>query len=616
VPRTTRPTSRTARAVDRYPPIGDYALIGDCHSAALVSRAGSIDWCPLPRFDSGTAFGRLLDWERGGFASITPTSRKYIATRRYAEKTLVLETTFRAGAGEARVIDCFTMRRGGALQPYRQILRVVEGVRGQMQLDAVISPRFDYGEVRAWIRKHGESLYSAIGGNDGLLISSDAALTLGPDHDLRSRITVREGDRVRLSIQFVGPERLDPDPVQPPDPAELDRRLEDTIRWWRRWSSRAHLDGPLGPAAVRSAIVLKALIHAPTGAMVAAPTTSLPEIVGGEANWDYRYCWVRDSTFAVRSMAELGLDAEADGFRRFAERSSAGHADELQIVYGVGGERRLAEFELDGLEGYRRSRPIRVGNAAARQVQLDVYGHLVDLAWRWHRRGHSPEDDYWRFLTDLVEGAAARWKNRDRGIWETRKAPQHFVHSKVMCWVALDRGISLAKECVRKAPIRRWTKVRDEIRQAVESRGYDRKRGVFRQAFGSRRLDAALLLLPSVGFVDYEDERMVRTADAVREALDNQGLLRRYAETSSGKPTEGAFLACSFWLAECLAHQGRMEEAREVFDRAVSTGNDLGLFSEQHDPTSAQMLGNFPQGLTHLSHIAAAVALSRRLPQE
>jgi pentatricopeptide repeat protein len=257
-----------------------------------------------------------------------------------------------------------------------------------------------------------------------------------------------------------------------------------------------------------------------------------------------------------------------------------------------------------------------VGNAAARQVQLDVYGHLVDLAWRWHRRGHSPEDDYWRFLTDLVEGAAARWKNRDRGIWETRKAPQHFVHSKVMCWVALDRGISLAKECVRKAPIRRWTKVRDEIRQVVESRGYDRKRGVFRQAFGSRRLDAALLLLPSVGFVDYEDERMVRTVDAVREALDNQGLLLRYAETSRGMATEGAVLPCSFWLVECLAHQGRMEEAREVFDRAVSTGNDLGLFSEQHDPASAQMLGNFPQGLTHLSHIAAAVALSRRLPQE
>jgi GH15 family glucan-1,4-alpha-glucosidase len=350
--------------------------------------------------------------------------------------------------------------------------------------------------------------------------------------------------------------------------------------------------------------------------MVAAPTTSLPEVIGGPDNWDYRYSWVRDSSFAVRSLADLGFDAEADGFRRFAERSSAGHADELQIAYGVGGERRLTEFELDGLEGYRRSRPVRVGNAAATQVQLDVYGHLLDLAWRWQQRGHSPDDDYWRFLVDLVEGAIARWTERDRGIWETRNAPQHFVHSKVMCWAAVDRGLRLAKEGARRAPTRRWTKARDEIRRAVETRGFDRRRGVFRRAFGSRQLDGALLLIPRVGFIEYGDERMIRTADAIRKELDHDGLLRRYRETTKGKLTEGAFLACSFWLAECLAYQGRLVDARQVFERAVITGNDLGLFSEEFDPISGEMLGNFPQGFTHLSHIAAAVALTGNRPPE
>jgi GH15 family glucan-1,4-alpha-glucosidase len=594
---------------ERYPPIADYAMIGDCHSAALVSRSGSIDWCSLPRFDSGTSFGRLVDWAQGGFCSIAPVGRTK-STRRYLDGTLILETTFRSASGEARLLDCFTMRRGGARDPFRQILRVVEGVRGQIELQVVVSPRFDYGECRPWIRSHGDGCFTAIGGDDGLVISTDADIQPGPDHDLRGRFTVREGRRVRLSIQFVRPERLDPRPPATPDPAELDRRLEETAKWWRRWSSRAKLDGPHGPAAVRSAIVLKAMTHAPTGAMVAAPTTSLPEVPGGDWNWDYRYSWVRDSSFAVRSLGELGCDAEADGFRRFAERSSAGAADELQIMYGVGGERRLDEYVLEDLEGYRRSGPVRVGNAAARQVQLDVYGHLLDLAWRWHLRGQSPDDDYWRFLVDLVEGAAARWQDRDRGIWETRKAPQHFVHSKVMCWAAVDLGLRLAKECARKAPTRRWTKVRDEIREAIEDRGVDRRRGVFRRSFGSRQLDAALLLIPSVGFVDYDDDRMIRTVDAIREELDHDGLVRRFRETADGKPKEGTFLACTFWLTECLAYQGRVDEARDVFDRAVSTGNDLGLFAEEFDPVKGEMLGNFPQGLTHLSHIAAAVALT------
>jgi len=606
--------TRKARPSSEYPPIASYGLIGDCHSAALVSTTGSIDWCCLPRFDSGSCFGRILDWQKGGYCSVTPTARAYSSSRRYVDGTLVLETTFRSRGGEARVLDCFTMRKGGAETPYRQILRVVQGVRGEMELDGAICPRFDYYEVRPWIRKHGERFFSLIGGDDGLLVSTDADFEPGPESDLRARIAVREGDQVHVSIQFVRPELLDPNPPSPPEPSELSKRLDETIKWWRRWSSGVRLEGPFGDGAVRSAMLLKALIHAPTGAMAAAPTTSLPEIVGGPANWDYRYSWVRDSSFAARALVQLGRDNEADGFRRFVERSAAGHADELQIAYGVGGERRIGESELNDLDGYRRSRPVRVGNAAARQVQLDVYGHLLELAWRWHQRGHSPDDDYWRFLVDLVETAGSRWGQTDRGMWEVRGRPQHFVHSKVMCWAALERGIALARECARRAPVRRWTKARDEIRRAVETEGYDWRRGVFVRAFGTKAMDAALLLIPSVGFVDYDEERMVRTTDAIRDDLDEGGLLRRFRPTRGGAKTEGVFLPCSFWLVESLVHQGRVEDAKEVFDRAVSTGNDLGLFSEEFDPASGELLGNFPQGLTHLSHIAAAVALSGAPP--
>src|SRR5437588_3011764 len=377
----------------RYPPLADYALIGDCPSAALVHRSGSIDWCCMPRFDSGSCFGRLLDWDRGGFCSIVPIDGEVTSSRRYLEGTLVLETTFRCGGGEARLLDCFTMRRGGAREPYRQLLRVVEGMRGRTDLRLDLHARFDYAEVRPWIRQLGVRLYSAIGGNDGLLVFSDADIAPGKDHDLQATFSVRPGERVRLSIQAMAPEVIDDGKYEPFEPEELDRRLEETIRWWERWSSKGRLEGPFEEGAKRSAIVLKALTHAPTGAMVASPSTSLPESPKGSRNWDYRFSWVRDSSFAVRSLAELGHDAEADGYRRFIERSSAGNAEDLQVMFGVGGERRLNELEITNLEGYRGAKPVRTGNAAARQNQLDVYGDLLDLAWRWHRRGHSPDDD-------------------------------------------------------------------------------------------------------------------------------------------------------------------------------------------------------------------------------
>jgi GH15 family glucan-1,4-alpha-glucosidase len=597
---------------ERYPPISDYGLIGDCHTAALVSRRGSIDWCCMPRFDSGSAFGRILDWEGGGQCSVGPSGRgKWQYERTYIENTLVLETTVDGPAGQARLTDCFLLDPGGPQETdQRRILRVVEGRRGAVTFEVRVAPRFDYGQVRPWFRRHGHRLHSAIGGNDALVVWCDRELEEDPGHELVGRFSVGVGERVRLLLTYCPPERVDE--LGPPeaDPDQLDKALKRTVQWWREWSQTVQLGGRDDPAARRSAITLKALTHAPTGAVVAAPTTSLPEVIGGERNWDYRYAWVRDSSFSSRAFAELGCEQEADAFRAFIMRSAAGHAADLQIVYGVGGERRLAGQVVDGLEGYRGSRPVLAGNDASAQRQLDAYGELVNLTWRWHERGHSPNDDDWRFLLSLIDLAAEQWSSPDCGIWEWPGKPDHFVHSKVLCWSALDRGIRLADECMRRAPTRRWKQVRDEIRAAVEQHGYDRKRGVFVQAFGRKQLDASLLLLPTVEFVDWRDERMVRTTAAIREDLDaGEGLLYRYRRADGLKGKEGAFLCCSFWLAECLAQQGDLVEARAVFDRAIATGNDLGLFSEEIDPRSGELLGNFPQGLTHLAHIDAVVAL-------
>jgi GH15 family glucan-1,4-alpha-glucosidase len=597
-------------AAGRYRPIGDYAFLGDCHTGALVSSAGSVDWLCLPRLDDGSYFGRLLDSERGGWCAITPVDPAVRTSRRYLDGTLVLETEMAVAGGRVRVTDCLTMRPGGARRPYRQLLRVVDGLEGAVDLRVEVVPRFDYGQVRPWIRRAGHT-WQALGGDDGLVIEGDVPLVRSGLHDLVAEVRVAAGQRLRLSLRHVRPEVLDGSRSRPPAPAELDRRLEQTVAWWRGWSGHG---GPLGqdqPALLRSAMVLKALTHATTGAIAAAATTSLPEAPGGPRNWDYRASWVRDSVFALRSLAELGHTAEADGFRRFVQRSAAGSAQELQIVYGLGGERRLREQLLGDLEGYGGARPVRIGNAAARQHQHDVYGELLDLAWAWHRQGHSPDADDWRFLVELVNEAAKRWKTADRGIWELRGRPRHLVHSKVLCWVAVDRGLRLADEVGFPAPVGRWAATRAAIRVAVERHGYDPGRGVFTQAFDRPELDAALLLLPSTGFVAWDDPRMRRTVDAVRRELEADGLLRRYRAPDGLEGTEGTFVACTFWLAECLARQGRTAQARAAFARASATANDLGLFAEEFDPASGTLLGNFPQALTHLSHITAAVALEQ-----
>jgi GH15 family glucan-1,4-alpha-glucosidase len=591
------------------PAIEDYALISDCHGAALVSRAGSIDWCCLPRFDHASCFGRLLDIERGGFCSVAPAGLDPDrTTREYAEDSFVLRTRMHCADGEIVLHDAITIGPYDTRDRRRRIVRVVEGVRGRVPIEIVVAPRFDYGDARPWMRREGVNLVSAVGGDDALLIGCDAELEHG-EHEVRASAVVAPGERLRLSLTYTPPELLDSEPPAFPGPEEIDGLLDETIAWWNDWSQRITFAGVDSAAIRRSALTLKALAYEPTGAIVAAPTTSLPERVGGARNWDYRYSWIRDSALSSRSLAELGCEAEADNFRSFIERSTAGHVDDLRVVYGVGGERRLTEEKLD-LAGYRGSTPVRIGNGAASQLQLDAYGELVNLAWRWHRRGHSPDDDHWRFLVAVVDTVVARSGERDAGIWERRDHLRHHVYSKVMCWAALDRALRLADESMRRAPVRRWRAARKALREQIESKGYDDRRGVFVQAFGAKRLDASLLLLPTVEFVDWDDERMVRTVAAIREDLgDDDGLLVRRSPLEKGEEPEGMFLACSFWLVECLARQGDVVEARRVFDRAIATANDVGLFAEEWDPVADCALGNHPQALSHLAHITAALAL-------
>jgi GH15 family glucan-1,4-alpha-glucosidase len=596
----------------RVPSISHYGLIGDCHSAALVSCDASIDWCCLPRFDSGSCFGRLLDRERGGFCAVSVKGDATWQESSYVEDTLVLESVGEGPQGTVRVTDFFAMRENGALDPRRELIRIVECERGSAEVRLEVAPRFDYGTVRPWLRRAATDVFTAIGGDDGLLVWSDGELAV-EDGALIASGRIHAGERLRLLIRFLRPHLLERE-QSTLDAGAVDRRHDETVAWWHAWRSRLSEDGPDHGAVVRSALTLKALTYAPTGAIVASPTTSLPETIGGERNWDYRYSWVRDSTLTARALAELGCEREARRFRHFIVRSSAGHAEDLQILFGIGGERRISEEQID-LEGYRGSRPVRVGNDAASQLQLDAFGEILNLAWRWHLRGHSPDDDEWRFFSELVDSAVERWSEPDQGIWEWRGDPRHFVHSKACCWAAVDRGLQLAEECARKAPTRRWETAREEIRAAIESRGYDEDRGVFVQCFDTPALDGALLLLPIVGFVTFDDQRMVRTTDAVHDELDAGGFLYRYRQDDELAGEEGAFLACSFWLAECYARQGRLRQAREVFDRAMGAASPLGLFSEQIDPGSGELLGNYPQALTHLSHVAAVTALAHVGPQ-
>ncbi|MGH8897923.1 MAG: glycoside hydrolase family 15 protein [Egibacteraceae bacterium] len=595
---------------ERYPPIGDYALLADCFSSALVSRACSVDWACLRSFDAASVFGRLLDWERGGFFALTPVDQTGVS-RRYRNDSLVLETTVATSSGRARVLDAFAMRRGGSRRPRYQLLRVVEGLEGKVDFDVVIEPRFDYGELHPWLRHHADTgAWSAVGGDSALVLSLACELDLvGPQARLVGRLSVGAGDRRGLSVEAQLPHLLKPEPCPQ---KEIFRRLDETQAWWDRWASATRVDGPWDEAVRRSAVVLKGLTCAPTGAMIAAPTTSLPEDLGGERNWDYRYAWIRDSTLALAALSIVGHDEVARGFRDFLMRSAAGSAQDLQIMYGVTGRRSLPEIELD-LDGYRGSRPVRVGNSAAKQVQHDMYGHILDTAHLWHRTHEELDPGEWRFLSQLVDAAADRWTAPDRGIWEIRGEPQHFTSSKVMLWVALDRGIKTAEEAdfADTSRLGWWRRVRDEIREAVDRRGVHPTDGHYVQAFGSTEVDAALLLLPTVGYCAATDERMVRTVEAIRRdlAVPPDGFLRRYRTSSNHdglRGSEGTFLMCTFWLVDVLALQGRLDEASALFERLLTCGNDLGLYAEQYDPHTGELLGNFPQAFTHMALINSA----------
>ena len=605
-----------------YPPIDDYAFISDCHCTALVSRSGSVDWCCMPRMDAESCFARLLDWEKGGYCSVSPVGDEasLSITRKYLPGTMIIETRFTLNGGEARLLDFFDAQvvKDGA-QPVQErrhrLFRIIECISGEVEMQACVSPRLDYGQIIPMVQHRGANVYTAVGGNQGLLIRADFELELIEHSDLRARFRLAAGERACLVIGFAAPQSLDPLARQAFDWHSVQHCLHQTRQWWEQWSRRTHNDVPIGPDTLRSTLVLRALMYEPTGAIAAAGTTSLPESPGAGRNWDYRFSWVRDSVFAVRVLYQLGHEEEATRFLRFIQRASAGSARQLQIMYAVDGKRRLTEIELDWLKGYRGSRPVRIGNLAHLQNQLDVFGEILEVAWLWHTSGKPIDRQYWTFLSSVVDTVCQQWFEADHGIWEFRGPARHFVHSKVMCWAALDHGLKLAEENGFDAPTAMWAAALKDIREAIESRGYDATRGIFVQDFDSGHLDASLLLIPRTGFVDYGDPRMVRTTDAICAALDRGGLLERYSSPDNLEGREGVFLPCTFWLATCLARQGRRERALEYYRRAMACSNDLRLFSEEYDVEQGTMLGNFPQALTHVSQIVASLALSQSLDQ-
>ncbi|HEX5738349.1 MAG TPA: glycoside hydrolase family 15 protein [Hydrogenophaga sp.] len=597
----------------RYRPIADYGLIGNGHCTALVARDGSIDWCCMPAMNADSCFGRLLDAARGGHCLVTVDGLRQPPSRHYQHDTMVLTTGFSGEHGEAELHDFFALNEASGEHETPQLARILHCTAGEVMVRVELVPRFDFGEIVPDLRERRAGLFTACGGNKGLIIQCDPpALALNEQRDaLSACVRLRCGDRLRLLVHFVSPERLEDEACAWGDAcAGLDEAFRRTLQCWRTW--KQHMAMPFAQDALttRSALVLKTLTYEPTGAMVAAATTSLPESLGGVRNWDYRFTWLRDSVLAVRALHALGIEREADRFRAFVERSAAGSAEQLQLMYGIDGKRRLSEEVLDGLEGYEGSRPVRIGNRAAQQVQLDVYGTLLELAWIWHDESHPMDDEYWRFLVDVLDTVCRRWEEPDHGIWEFRDRPRHFVHSKAMCCVALDRGCQLALRHGFDAPLARWRGCLRDVRAAIERHGVN-AHGVFLQAFGEPYLDASMLLLPPMGFVGDDDPRMRCTVRALCDELGHEGLLRRYNSPDGFTSREGVFLPCTFWLARCMARQGQIDEGWRYYRRAAACANDLGLFSEEYDPLARRMLGNFPQVLTHVSQMTAHMALKR-----
>jgi GH15 family glucan-1,4-alpha-glucosidase len=581
--------------------IEDYGLIGDLESAALVGRNGSIDWLCLPRFDSPSCFSAILGDERHGRWLVAPTAEVTATSRRYRPGTLVLETDFETADGAVRVID-FMPRRGTG--PPR-LMRVVEGLRGRVDMRMDLSVRPDYGSIQPWVEPVPDGA-RATSGPDSFRLTTRLPLAVTPG-TVTSEFHVTEGARERLTLTWHVSFEEEP-PVE-----DADSALARTDQWWKDWCARSRYEGAYGDEVQRSLIALKAMASETTGALVAAPTTSLPEEIGGVRNWDYRYCWLRDSVLALEALLAAGYIEEAIGFRDFLLRVGTGDPSTIQIMYGVGGERRLTEYELDDLPGYEGSKPVRVGNAASEQFQLDVYGEVAAVMAIGAEMVGDVQPRLWPRWRRVVEHVETIWRLPDDGIWEARGPQRHYTYSKVMAWVAIDRGVRIAERFGLEAPLERWKQVRDEIHGEVCEKGYDPDRRTFTQYYGSKELDASVLNMSLVEFLPGTDERITGTIDAIQSELGRDGFVSRYstAETDDGLPgDEGQFLACSFWLVSALALNGRVDEARTLFERLVGLANDLGLLAEEYDVVRKRQVGNFPQAFSHLTLILAARAIT------
>ncbi|HEX6274218.1 MAG TPA: glycoside hydrolase family 15 protein [Polyangiaceae bacterium] len=581
--------------------IEDYALVGDLQSAALVGRDGSFDWMCLPRFDSGACFAALLGTPAHGRWLLAPERAELRkTTRAYRDGTLVLETTFEVPEGRVRVVDCMPPRNRTP-----DVVRVVECLEGEVAMNMELVVRFDYGSVVPWVSRLTDGRLRAIAGADALVLQTDVE-THGEDLRTVAKFVVRAGQKVPFALSWY------PSHEEPPPRLDGMKAVRDSELWWRQWSERCSYRGPWHDAVSSSLIVLKALTYGPTGAVIAAPTTSLPEWPGGERNWDYRYCWLRDSTFTLYALSLAGYADEARAWRDWLLRAVAGDPSKLQIMYGVSGERRLTEYELDWLPGYEGARPVRVGNAAVGQLQHDVFGEVMDTLHQTRRTGLPPDPTAWNLQRDLLEFFEGVWEKPDEGIWEVRGPQQHFTHSKVMAWVAFDRAVKTMEQLEVDGPLERWRRLRDAIHADVCSHGFSAQKRAFTQAYGSEHLDASLLLIPQVGFLPVNDPRVTGTVAAIERELLEDGLVLRYrTEGQDGLPPgEGVFLACSFWLADAYSLLGRTSDARRLFEHLLALRNDVGLLAEEYDPVNRRQLGNFPQAFSHVGLVNTAYNLT------
>ncbi|HVG25233.1 MAG TPA: glycoside hydrolase family 15 protein [Thermoanaerobaculia bacterium] len=581
--------------------IEDYALIGDLQTCALVARDGSIDWMCVPRVDSPACFAALLGTPEHGRWKVAPRDAVLDVERRYRDDTLILETTFTTASGRVRVIDFMPIRTAAI-----DLMRIVEGLEGRVAMRCDFALRFDYGSIVPWVRAC-EGGIRAIAGPDTVYLRSDVPLR-GEDFTTVAEFEVAAGERVAFDLTWTDIQTAPP-PREDPHAA-----LEELDRFWREWSSRCTYDGRWRDAVMRSLITLKALTYAPTGGIVAAATTSLPELIGGVRNWDYRLCWLRDATFAIYALLGGGYTEEAMAWRQWLVRAAAGLPEQLQIMYSLRGERHLTELEIEWLPGYEGSKPVRVGNAAFKQYQLDVYGEVADVLHLTRRLGLPPSEDAWRVQSALMRFLESGWKEPDEGIWEVRGPRRHFTHSKVMAWVAFDRAVAAVEKFGLDGPVERWRSIRDQIRAEVLEKGYRADVNAFVQFYGSDIPDASLLVLPALGFIAPDDPRMTGTIEFIRRELETNGLLHRYPTSSSIDglpPGEGTFLLCTFWLADTLALAGRYEEAEEIFERLLALRNDVGLLGEQYDAVARRQLGNFPQAFSHVGLINTAQNLRR-----